>query len=107
MVGRPGRTRLRAGDVSITQGKAGNQTKDETLNLGLDDLSQAHKLAIRRVKANGLHLDRELKPYLQCIVGEIANAFSEGRHYQYKVDRTQMCEDRTVEKVTDEPTTHL
>lgn len=68
--------------------------KDETLNLGLDDLSLAHKLAIRRVKANGLHLDRELKPYLQCIVGEIANAFSEGRHHQYKVDRARMCEDR-------------
>lgn len=68
--------------------------KDETLNLGLDDLSQAHKLAIRRVKANGLHLDRELKPYLQCIVGEIANAFSEGRHYQHRLDRTQMIEDR-------------
>ena len=68
--------------------------KEENLQMSMDDLDLAHKQAKRRIVKSGLHLDAELKPYLQCIASELAAAFTDGRQHQYKIDRTRLCEDR-------------
>lgn len=68
--------------------------KEENLQIAMDDLDLAHKQAKRRIVKSGLHLDVELKPYLQCIASELAAAFTDGRQHQYKIDRTRLCEDR-------------
>lgn len=72
--------------------------KEESLQISMDDLDLAHKQAKRRIVKSGLHLDAELKPYLQCIASELAAAFTDGRQHQYKIDRTRLCEDRATLK---------